>query len=66
MKIEEIYKYAYIKKPLHEIYSSPKLVPPEFILEWFKDAFDYQRLHSDEELLQFMSLKQKNGLKRAL
>ena len=57
MNAEEIYKHAYIKKPLSELYSNPFSVPEEFLLEWFKDAYDYQRSHSDEELAQFIRLK---------
>ncbi len=50
MNIEEIYKYAYVKKPLNEIYPEFSTVPLEFIVEWFKDSYDYQRIHSEEEL----------------
>jgi hypothetical protein len=27
------------------------------LLEWFKDTFDYQRIHSEEEIKDFISLK---------
>jgi len=63
MDVEELYKYAYIKRPLNEVYPDPSLVPPEFIMEWFKDSFDYKRIHSDEELMQFISLKPEEILK---
>ena len=56
MDVSELYKYAYIKKPLNEIYSDPSLVPEEFLLEWVKDTFDYQRPHSKEELNEFFKL----------
>jgi hypothetical protein len=65
MEIGELYTYAYLKKPLNEIYSDPSSVPEEFLMEWFKDKYDYQwfkdkydyqRLHSDEELLEFLEL----------
>ncbi len=26
-------------------------------MEWFKDTFDYQRIHSEEEIQDFISLK---------
>lgn len=63
MDIEELYKYAYIKKSLNEIYSEPSSVPLEFIIEWFKDTYDYQRIHSDEELKEFLSLAPEQILK---
>lgn len=53
---EELYKYAYIKKPLNEIYKDPSSVPQEFIMDWYKDSYDYQRIHSDEELKEFLGL----------
>ena len=57
MNIKELYKYAYLKKPLNEQFQSPAEVPFEFLLEWFKDTFDYQRIHSEEEIKDFISLK---------
>jgi len=56
MDVKELYKYAYVKRPLNEIYSDPSSVPEEFLMEWFKDSYDYKRLHSDEELKEFMEL----------
>lgn len=56
MKLKELYCFAYIKKPLNELYPELSTVPNEFIIEWFKDTFDYQRIHSDEELARFLSL----------
>ena len=56
MDVKGLYKYAYVKRPLNEIYSDPSSVPEEFLREWFKDSFDYQRLHSDEELKEFLEL----------
>jgi len=53
---EELYKYAYIKKPLNEIYKDSSSVPQEFIMDWYKDSYDYQRIHSDEELKEFLRL----------
>ena len=57
MDIKELYKYAYLKKPLNEQFQSPAEVPFEFLMEWFKDTFDYQRIHSEEEIKDFISLK---------
>jgi hypothetical protein len=57
MDIKELYKYAYLKKPLNEQFQSPAEVPFEFLLEWFKDTFDYQRIHSEEEMNDFINLK---------
>ncbi len=57
MEIEEFYKYGYLKKSLNEQFQSPAEVPFEFLLEWFKDTFDYQRIHSDEEMKDFIGLK---------
>jgi hypothetical protein len=56
MDMRELYRYAYIKRPLNEIYPDPSLVPEGFLLEWLKDTYDYQRLHSDEELREFLTL----------
>jgi hypothetical protein len=56
MEVGELYTYVYLKRPLNEIYSDPSSVPEEFLMEWFKDKYDYQRLHSDEELLEFLEL----------
>jgi hypothetical protein len=56
MDVKELYTYAYLKRPLNEIYSDPSSVPEEFLMEWFKDSYDYQRLHSDEELKEFLEL----------
>jgi len=56
MDLRELYSFAYLKEPLNDLYSDPSSVPEEFLMEWFKDAFDYQRLHSDEELLESLKL----------
>ncbi len=57
MDIEELYKYAYLKRPLNESFKNPKEVPYEFLMEWFKETFDYQRIHSAEEIKDFINLK---------
>ena len=56
MAVKELYRYAYVKQPLNEVYENPSMVPEEFILEWYKDAYDYERPHSEEELVEFMRL----------
>lgn len=56
MDISDLYRYAYIKRPLNEIYADLSLVPEEFLMDWLKDTYDYQRLHSDEELKEFFTL----------
>ena len=33
MNIEELYKFAYIKKPLNELYPELSSVPLEFVIE---------------------------------
>lgn len=63
MEIKEFYKYAYLKKPLNELFQNPSEVPFEFLLEWFKDTFDYQRIHSEEEMEDFINLKPEDILK---
>jgi len=62
MNIKEFYKYAYIKKPLNEQFHSLGEVPFEFLLEWFEETFDYQRIHSEEEMKNFIDLKPENIL----
>lgn len=56
MDIKELYKYAYIKRPLNEIYKDASSVPQEFLMDWYKDSYDYQRLHTPEELKEFLKL----------
>lgn len=56
MDVGDLYRYAYIKRPLNEIYPDLSLVPEEFLMDWLKDTYDYQRLHSDEELKEFFTL----------
>ena len=55
MDLDELYRYAYVKRPLHEVYTDVSEVPPEFLLEWYKDAFDRERVHSEEEILSGLS-----------
>jgi len=56
MELNELYAYAYIKEPLHEKFDDPTQVPPDFLMEWFKDAFDYKRIHDAEEIEEFLTL----------
>ncbi len=57
MEIEEFYRHAYLKESLNEKFQSPAEVPLEFLLEWFKDTYDYQRIHSEEEIKDSINLK---------
>ncbi len=63
MDLEELYKYAYVKRPLNEIYTDPSLVPEEFYIDWLKDTYDYLRMHSDDELKEFLALAPEQTLK---
>ncbi len=56
MDIKTLYEYAYIKRPLNELYPDPSSVPKEFFIEWLKDSYDYVRVHSDEELKESLEL----------
>lgn len=56
MSPEELYNYAYIKRPLNEIFPDLSSVPQEFLMDWFKDFYDYERSHSDDEIKEFLSL----------
>jgi hypothetical protein len=40
-------------------FQSPAEVPFEFLSEWFKDTLDYKRIHSEEEIKDFISLNPK-------
>lgn len=62
MELNELFEYAYIKRPLNELFQSPSEVPFEFLMEWYKDTFDYQRLYSDEEIAEFIFFKQEDIL----
>jgi len=46
---EDFWKYAYVKRPLTEIWENEDDVPDEWYLEWLKDKYDYQRPMTDEE-----------------
>lgn len=56
MDTSELYRFAYIKRPLTEVFSERSSVPEEYLMDWLKDSSDYQRLHSDEELRRFLAL----------
>ena len=57
MKLEDLFAFAYVKEPLTEHFRDPSQVPPDILMEWFKDAFDYQRAHDGEEIGEFISLQ---------
>jgi hypothetical protein len=56
MVTRDLYRFAYIKRPLTEVFSERSSVPEEYLLDWLKDSYDHQRLHSDEELQRFLAL----------
>jgi hypothetical protein len=56
MDTRDLYRFAYIKRQLTEVFSERSSVPEEYLLDWLKDSYDYQRLHSDEELQRFLAL----------
>lgn len=62
MTVNELYKYAYVKRPLAELYKDISSVPEEFIIEWLKETHDYIRLHSDDELREFLTLSPEDVL----
>ena len=51
MDIEDLFRYAYVKRPLHEVYPDLSAVPSEFVLEWFKDVLDHERIHTADEIV---------------
>lgn len=53
---EDLSRYAYRKYPLHKLYPDLADVPEAFLMDWFKDRYDYQRLHTSEELRDMMAL----------
>ena len=55
-KTADIFQFAYRKQRMDHLYSDLADVPEEFILEWYKDRYDYPRLHSREEVRHMMSL----------
>ena len=57
MKIEELYRFAYTKKPLNTVFESVSAVPEEYLMDWLKDTHDYRRTFSDEELMANLTLE---------
>jgi hypothetical protein len=55
-KTDALHRFAYRKSPLHERYPDLADVPEAFLLDWFKDRYDYPRLHTREEIQTMMSL----------
>ena len=55
-KTAEMLPYAYRKQRLDRLYPNLADVPEEFVLEWYKDRYDYPRLHSPDEIRQMMAL----------
>jgi len=55
-KMTDFSRYAYRKQRLDRLYPNLADVPEEFILEWYKDRYDYPRLHSPDEIRRMMAL----------
>lgn len=53
MLVQEIYKFAYVKEYLPDIFPDPREVLDEYLMDWMKDYYDYERTYSDEELRAF-------------
>ena len=56
MDTQDLYRFAYVKRPLSEAFSERASVPEAYLLDWLKDSYDRQRPRSDEELQRFLSL----------
>ncbi|MFH1123974.1 MAG: hypothetical protein V1758_09995 [Pseudomonadota bacterium] len=57
MKIEDLYRFAYTKTPLDKVFDRLSAVPEEYLMDWLKDMYDYQRSFSDEDLRANLSLE---------
>jgi len=56
MDVKDIDAFAYIKRPLDKVFDGESSVPDDYLMDWLKDTYDYQRLHSEEELKEFLAL----------
>jgi len=56
MDTKDLYRFAYVKRPLSEAFSERASVPDAYLVDWLKDSYDRHRPHSDEELQRFLSL----------
>ena len=56
MDAKDLYRFAYVRRPLSEAFSGRASVPAAYLVDWLKDSYDRQRPHSDEELQRFLSL----------
>jgi hypothetical protein len=56
MDTKDLYRFAYVKRPLSEAFSERASVPEAYLVDWLKDSYDRHRPHSDEELQRFLSL----------
>ncbi|MDE2485587.1 MAG: hypothetical protein KGL32_10150 [candidate division NC10 bacterium] len=57
MKADAVSQYVYVKRSLCGVFAGINDVPEEFLMDWLKDTFDFQRSHSDEELQAGMTLE---------
>ena len=50
LSLDELRRYAYRKGRVDETYPELASVPEDLILDWFKDRYDYPRMHDIDEL----------------
>lgn len=62
MDAKDLYRFAYVRRPLSEVFPERASVPEVYLADWLKDSYDRQRPHSDEELQRFLSLTPKEIL----
>lgn len=53
---QDLLPSLYRKRPVHHLYPDLADVPEPFLLEWFKDRYDYPRLYTTEGLKTMTSL----------
>lgn len=56
MNLDDLNSFIYIKRPMNEVFPKASLVPPEYLMDWLKDTYDYRRTYTDEELKRFLEL----------
>ena len=56
MDFEELYRYAYVRRPLAEVFSDVSDARDTYLVDWLKDFCDYERTYSDQELLSSFAL----------
>ncbi|MBW2000246.1 MAG: hypothetical protein JRJ29_20090, partial [Deltaproteobacteria bacterium] len=56
MRLEDLYRYCHEKPSLEEVYRDASEVPDEYLMDWIKDKHDFQRFHTEEELISSLEL----------